>query len=161
MWISIFLLLFQPFICCDSIERGWKGIKPLHASQEQVEKILGKGKVNENGYVVFETEEATLRFEFSTVPCRDALYNRGKFNVPERTVLNYTVTLKNASKLSDLKFNRSNYYRDTSGDVKDNILYTSNKDAVWINVGAREGVEYVGTIYYWPNEGDKAKFRCP
>lgn len=161
MRILFIVLLIKLITFCDTVENGWKGIKPGRSNLEEVTKILGIGRIDGDGFYHFETEDALIYMNFSTEPCVVANYGRGQYNVPEKTVLTYSVIPKRQMKLSTLKLDSETYRRDTSGDVIDTAAYISNKKGIWIDVGIRNGVEYVGRISYRASESDMETFKCP
>ena len=161
MKAATFFSILLIFFCCNPVEDGWKGIRPLRTNFDQVSKSLGKGKTDSDGNFNFVTEDASIHAIFSSAPCTEAGFGRGDYNVPERTILNYVVHMKKLVKFTDLDLDRENYVRDASGDVINSFTYVNKKDGVWISVRIRDDIEYVGTIYYWPTEKDKEKFKCP
>jgi hypothetical protein len=167
---AYFLLLFSA-ICFSqsnfqkvSIEKGWKGIKPLNTTKLSVNKLLGVPEVDDNEYYGYASDEAFVQVNYSTAPCQDNQYKRGKFNVSKDTVLGYDVHIKQRVKLSEIKFNREKYIKDTSGDVANNALYINEEDGVWIGVwtgiSQQENDEYIGTIYFKPSKKNAEKFKC-
>jgi hypothetical protein len=111
------------------VEQGWKGIRPLITNRETVETVLGKRVwVDGNAYYAYDTDDAFIQVNYSTAPCAENRYGRGKYNVPVGTVLGYTVNLKKIVKLADIRFDRPKYFKDTGGDVH-NSWYYVNVDA--------------------------------
>lgn len=162
-WILMSLMIFMSLIMtiqCQTIEKGWKEIRPLHSDKSAVDRILGPSKVDKNGYFDYSTEDAYIRVNYSTVPCRNNQYLRGKFSVPENTVLDYVVLWKNLTKLSELEFKREQYHKDTSGDVTNFISYINSKDGVAINVTVLGNEEFVRNIRFRPSKTDSEKFAC-
>src|SRR3954449_6692184 len=103
MFLGLILILLS--MCChDPIEDGWKGVLPLHAAKKIVEERLGSAKIDENGYYMYSTDDVSVQLDYSTTPCKENPYGRGKYSVPENTVLNYRVIFKNPVSLSDLKY---------------------------------------------------------
>ncbi len=49
MYILIVLLLVNSFGFCDTIENGWKGIKPLKTNKVSVNKLLGTPEIDDVG----------------------------------------------------------------------------------------------------------------
>ena len=145
----------------QSIEGGWKGIKPLITSKTDVEKTLGKPSViDDNGYYGYRTEEAFIQINYSTAPCKKNQYNRGKFMIAANTVLSYDVHMKKELTLSDLTFDK--YYKDTSGDVINVWTYYNRDYSIGVTVGTKNGedTEYVGTIRFAPPKAEAEKLKC-
>lgn len=160
MYFLYSLILLNFFSLCDPVEKGWKNIKPFSADKSSVDKLLGDPKIDDNGYFGYSTDEAFIQVNYSTAPCTENQYGRGKYDVPEGTVLRYWVNLRKPLKLSEVKFERQNYERDTSGHGKDNVTYISRELGVIIDVGIQEGVEYIGKIEYRPGSNEEDKHKC-
>lgn len=160
MYFLCLLIFLSSIYICEPVESGWKNIKPLSTDKASVDKLLGEPKIDDNGYFGYSTEEAFVQVSYSTAPCTENQYGRGEYDVPERTVLRYWVHVKKPLKLSDVKFAREKYFRDTSGHIKDNVLYISREFGVMITVGSQEGVEYIGNIEYRPGSSEEDKHKC-
>src|SRR5258708_21936317 len=102
MFSATLTLLLVFAIGCDSIEEGWKTIRPLSTTKDSVQKLLGNPEIDENGYYGYVTEDAYVQINYSSAPCKDNQYKRGIFNVPTDTVISYTVNIKKAIQLSEL-----------------------------------------------------------
>lgn len=161
MYKLIFIMLMSSITTCQSIEEGWKGIKPLRADKDSVDKKLENPGSDSNG-AFYRTDEAFVRVYYSTEPCMESKLGFGDYDVPKNTVLQYSVSLnKLIIKLSDLKFARKNYYRDTSGDVKNSVFYYPADGSIIISVHIDpEGTEYVSGIDYKARKEDAEKFKC-
>lgn len=109
------------------IESGWKSIKPLITDKAFVNKLLGTPKIDENNYHNYLTEEAFVQVNYSSTPCKNNQYGRGKFNVLQDRVLDYTVRLKKPIKLDEFNFEREKYIKDTSGDLVNTVSYHNLK----------------------------------
>lgn len=145
---------------CWTIEDGWKGIKPLLTNRTAVEKTLGRGEIDDNGYVTYVTEEASIQVNYSAPPCIQNQYERGKYRVPENTVLDYQLHFRQFVKLSELEWEKVRYKKDTSGDVESLAVYRDQKHGISIYVSVQGGVEYVGRIVYRPSEEQEKASRC-
>lgn len=156
----ILALVSSTVVFGGKLEDGWKGIKPLRSDVVSVEKILGKPDIDANGFYRYRDGENFVRVNYSTKPCEESMFGRGMYNVPAGTVLNYEVHVDPALKLSDVDFDRAKYYRDTSGDVVERVLYVNGSAGVWITVGVRDGIEYVAGFTFWPSNDDKTRLKC-
>ena len=148
----------------QAVENGWKGILPLVSSRTDVEKAYGKHeRVDDNGYYNYRTGDFFVQVNYATGPCHPNRYNRGKFNVPEGTVLDLWVHLKKTILLSDLNFNRDAYFRSTGGDVEGVVYYQSRDPKIFITTSILDDgqTEEVGRIIYGPSEKSAMKFTCP
>lgn len=150
--------LSQSTIQTVSIENGWKGIKPLEANKTSVNKLLGKPEIDDNGYYGYFADGAFIQVNYSTAPCQENHYNRGKFDVSEDTVLDYSVNIKQVA-LSEIKFKRENYKRDAS-DHTNFAEYLNGKDGVEISVIIYGDDEYARQIRYRPSKKSAEKFKC-
>ena len=165
--ISTFLILLfaviglsQLGVKQSSIEDGWKGIKPLKTNKVEVSKLLGTPEIDDNDYHNYRTDEAFVRVNYSTAPCQKSDFGRGKFNIPKEIVLDYVVHIKELVKLSEFKFEREKYIKDTSGDVENNVLYVNEREGIIISVHIQEGTEYAGTIYFRPKPKLAETLKC-
>lgn len=160
MYISLLIILLSSIVSCQTIEKGWKGIEPLKTDKATVNKLLGTPKVDDNGYHSYTSDETFIQVNYSTAPCQDNQYNRGKYIVVKDTVLDYIVNIKKVVKLSEIKFKREKYKKDTSGDVLDIADYINEEDGVVIGIYIQEGTEYVGAIRFRPSKQNAEAFKC-
>lgn len=158
--LIILLLTFDSFGQDVFIEDGWKGIKPLRTDRAAVEKVVGKPKASLDGYYNYETDDFFIQVNYSTAPCWESDYNRGKYNVPEDTVLSYHVILNEGIKLSEFKFKRENYRKEEDDHRRDIFYYVSSEDAIMLGIGVIDGIEYVGRLRFYPTPNDEKKFEC-
>ena len=137
---------------------------PLISTKENVEKILGKPeRVDDNGYYFYEIDGYYVQVNYSTEPCRPNQYNRGKFNVAKNTVLDTWINVKKELLLTELDFDRKQYYKDTSGDLLNVYDYRNGQGGINITVGIQDEkkTEYVGRITFRPSEKLQLQFACP
>jgi len=144
----------------QTVEDGWKAIKPLKTDKVMVDKTLGTPEIDDNNYHGYKTNEAFVQVNYSTAPCKDNQYKRGKYGIAQDTVLDYIVNLREQIKLSDFKYKREKYIKDTSGCLLNSALYINEADGVWFNVYIQEDIEYVTKIYYKPNKQDTESLKC-
>jgi hypothetical protein len=144
----------------QTLESGWKEIKPLSTDKNTVEKILGKARKDNNDYFGYRTDIAFTQVNYSTEPCQGNQFNRGKFNVPKNTVLDYSVHFHRPTRLTELKFKRGKYTRQTNAHRPDEFILLNQSDGIMIIGSVEQGLEYVGVIYFKPKKRDEAKFRC-
>ncbi|MGH9949909.1 MAG: hypothetical protein ACRD6X_22300 [Pyrinomonadaceae bacterium] len=160
MKIMLIILILGSWLQCQSVDDGWKGIKPLHTTVTEVQKLLGEPEIDKFGYYRYKSDEAFVLINFSSEPCESSDYGRGKFNVPEGTVLDYFVSLQSRTPIANLKFNRNDYFRDLSGDVRNSVLYVNHDRSIIISASKQERDESAGRIYYYPRKVDVEKFKC-
>jgi len=156
--LLLYCLLFNPI--CQSLEDGWKGIKPLITNRESVEKVLGKGEIDNNGYYNYRSVEAFVQVNYSTSPCVENQYGRGKYKIPAETVLGYKLSPKNLSLLSAINARFERYRKDTSGDLDGGYTLRNSEDGVAIEVETQGDVEYFGGAIFGPSKKAAAEFQC-
>ena len=143
------------------VEGGWHGILPLHTSKKIVEERLGPAKIDDNGYYMYSTDEADIEVNYSTAPCKENRYGRGKYSVPENTVLNYRVIFKSPVSLSDLKYDPHRFDRVPSGHTLNYAAYVNVDDSISIRVHiVQDSYEEVYEIAYTESKSDIQKFDC-
>lgn len=143
----------------QSLEDGWLGILPLMTTKEDVEKKLGKPKIDENGYHGYRFEGGFIQVNYSTAPCKANPYNRGKYNIESDTVLDYTVNLHDGVRLSELKFDREAYRKEES--THGGNLYIRRDNSIWITTFTEGGQEYAVRLDFRAGNLESAKWRCP
>lgn len=159
------VLTIAPVGFCQDLEDGWKGIKPLKTHVSTVKKLLGDPRIDENGFHFYKTGEDFVRADYLTAPCssdetRPFSY-RGRYNLPEGTVLDYYVTFYSNVLLSDLKLDLTKYHRDTSGDVINFVTYRG-KNGLSVSVTIMpDGLEYVRKLTYEARSTDNEIAKCP
>lgn len=158
--IVFFAVALNSFGLDDSIENGWKGIKPLKTDKVTVEKILGKPTASMDGFYNYDLPDAFVHINYTNEPCQKAYHGRGKYDVLEDTVLDYQITLQQDVKLKDLKFQREKYERQIDPEQNKLIYYINRDDAILIKVSIVDNIEYVGQIIFDPSPADKKKFAC-
>lgn len=160
MHILILIIYISSIVSCQTIEDGWKRIKPLKTDKASVERLFGKAEITNDGFFRYGTDDFSIVVNYSTAPCEANVLSRGRYNVPKDSVLNYIVYIKKPVEISNLKFDRRNYYRDTKGDLENNVLYVNKDGSIIIGSNFQEETEYGGTIYYKPRKEDIEQFKC-
>jgi hypothetical protein len=161
--MMLIALVFLSFFiaCCDFIEDGYKGIKPLHSSKASVEQMLGKPQIDENGYHKYMTADGFLRVVYTTKPCSENNLGRGDFSVAENTVLSYRVLLTDKPAISDLTFDRQRFPRSTSEHLLNYASYVNKDNSISIlAMNTRDGQDKVYEIAYRPTKEDSEKYKC-
>lgn len=148
------VLIFISVICSYSQSNSWNGIRPLHSNRADVEKLLGKPDITENGYARYEKQG--VAFEYIKKRCQEGWDTAAGWDVLVSTILKIYIYQK----------------RDDFGKLPevDKDLTTKNfvrmpysyEPITWIN--PKEGVEIVvGDDYaakvYIPREADN-NLRC-
>ncbi len=140
--------------CCKNNE--WHGIKPLHSTRADVERILGKPTPDSiaKDAASYVTRDAKVSVLYSSAGC-DVEPNNG-WNIPYLTVLEITVYPEAGLPLSDLKVAKERFERRPDPDIIDRVEYFNDKDGVGFFVNG-EGI--VESIRYFPKEKDN-HLRC-
>ena len=157
------ILSLRNEVATQSLEGGWKGIKPLVTSKSSVEKLLGDPvSVSQDGLYWYKSTEGSFRMNYSAKPCTKAFFGRGDFSVPEETVHDYQVFMKIASEWSSFNVNPVNFIRDTSGDVLNSVNYYSRDLNIMISgkTSPTDGKDYFATVWFGPGKAEAEKFRC-
>lgn len=161
MYSLLLVIALVSTVSCQTIEDGWKGVKPLKTDKAAVEKLFGKPEVvDDNDYHGYRTDGAFIQVNYSTAPCKENQYNRGKYNVPADTILDYTVNFKDRIKFSDLKVDKEKYNKEMDGHVGDLVYYTSRDNSIRITAIVQNEAEYVGKISFRATKSDSEKFQC-
>jgi hypothetical protein len=160
MYILPLIMILNYFVWCDSIENGWKGIKPLKTDKASVDKLLGTPEIDTDGFQGYTKDNIYVRINYSSTPCINTYFGRGEYNIAKDTVLNYEVVIKRVMKISELEFNHEKYLKDTSGDLANFVSYIDSEDGIIITVYVQEGTEYVKTISFSPTKQDSETFKC-
>lgn len=127
--------------------QGWRGIVPLHASCEDVKRILNVAKCEPN---TIELDEAKVFISFSDGTCRS------EWNVPVGTVLSLDVTPKRMLKLSDLNVALNEYSKEVDRQVPFTSTFTNQREG--ISIAAFEDGR-IRHIFYGPSSKDE-HMRC-
>ena len=152
----LILLCFLATFEGVSIAQGWRGIKPLRSTCEQVKQIL---KVDKCEYPdsIYRFEDETVTIRFVTCPCPtvcDGLY--GGWNVPRGTVAGITRELHKTIPVAEFQIN-SGRWSKTYTDMIGQILYDDHEAG--IRLSAIDG-NVVRVTYYAPLEQNE-HLLCP
>ena len=159
MYIFLLLSLLVSTVSCQKLEDGWKGIQPLKTRKSAVEKMFGKPDIDDNGYHGYRFDGGFIQVNYSTAPCKENQYNRGKYNIESEIVLDYTVNLHNGIRLSELKFDREAYRKEESSQGSN--LYVRRDNSIWITTFLERGQEYAVRIDFRAGNLESAKRKCP
>jgi len=127
--------------------QGWRGIVPLHASCEDVKRIL---KVGTCEPVTLELEDVKVFVSFSDGTCRSG------WNVSIGTVLSLDVTPKKRLTLADLHLDLTKYAKEADPQVPA-ILHFKNEEA-GVSIAAFEDGR-IRHIFYGPSSSED-HLRC-
>jgi hypothetical protein len=152
--LKILLTSASVLLCfaASSAAQGWRGIKPLHATREEVEHLIGppmepKGMTydlkNERVNVVYSDGNCTKGWPYG-------------WNVKPGTVIGITIYPQSRPKLTELPIDLSRSIRfvDPSG-----VIHYNNEDEGF-SVAVDPNEYEVRVIEYYPVASD-AHLRCP
>ena len=145
----------------QTIENGWKGIEPLKTTKSEVEKILGKPEIDNDGFHKYRLDGAYIRINYSSIPCREDFFGRGKYKVPADTVLDYSVHWSDGINIVEISFDRKSFHRETDGHVAGLVHYISSEGDVLITADIHDKTEIVGRILFNIGASKAKVFPCP
>ena len=163
MYAMSLIFILASVVSCQTLENGWKGIKPLHSTKNEVDKVWGEPKIDDNGYYRYTTNDAYIQVNYATTPCKENQYNRGKFSVSENTVLGYWINFNGSPEfptLSSLQLDKTKYEKDTSGDTILVYSYWERDDGIRLTVNETGNLLRVQTMEFRPSKLDQEKFAC-
>lgn len=133
-------------------ERGWHGIRPLHATRADVEKLVG-APMDPNG-AVYDTKDERVTIVYSSLPCAKG-WPYG-YNVPPTTVLSIVTYPKATLTVSDLGIDLTKY-KTTYRPENRRVIYYSDDDSITLET---ESNRRIVSIQYLPASADD-HVRCP
>lgn len=149
------LLAAASVICCfaaSSQAQGWRGIRPLHSTREDVERVIGPPmRPNDS---VYDLKGERVYVVYSGAACANG-WPYG-WNVKPGTVIGITISPQPGRKLAELPIDisKSEKYVDPSGVIH----YNNHDDGLSVAVDPNE--YEVRVIEYNPAASD-AHLRCP
>jgi len=132
--------------------QGWREIRPLHSTREDVERLIGP-PMQPNG-ATYDLKGERVNIGYSDVRCTKG-WPYG-WNVPARTVTSITVYPQPRPKLSELPIDisKSTKYVDPAGVIH----YNNDEEGLSVAVDPNE--YEVMVLEYYPAARD-AHLRCP
>lgn len=132
--------------------KEWRGIKPLHSTREDVERLLGSPTGSKSDTSFYQFEKERVSFEYSTGYCGNG------WKVPLNTVVSIWVTpAAHQLKLKDLKLNLKLYTKVRDQHVQWILHYKNEREGVRFEVDTNSGE--VTLIEYFAARADK-RLRC-
>ena len=132
--------------------QGWRGIKPLHSTREDVERLIGPPMRPNDG--IYNVKDGRVSISYADVSCTKGWpYGWG---VKPGTVIGITIYPQPRPKLSELPIDisKSTKYVDPSGVIH----YNNDDEGLSVAVGPTE--YEVRVIEYYPVISDH-NLRCP
>lgn len=148
-WVSAFLIFG---FAASSKAQGWRGIRPLHATREDVERVIGPPmRPNDS---IYDLKGERVSISYSDQPCAKG-WPYG-WNVEAETVIRITIFPQPRPKLAELPIDisRSKKYIDPSG-----VIHYNNDDE-GLSVAVDPDEYEVKVIEYYPLASE-AHLRCP
>ena len=152
--LKILLVCVSVIFCSAATAKpqGWREIRPLHATREDVERLIGP-PMQPNG-ATYDLKGERVNIGYSEVRCAKG-WPYG-WNVPARTVTSVTIYPQPRPKLSDLPIDisKSTKYVDPTGVIH------YNNDEEGLSVAVDPSEYEVMVLEYYPAASD-AHLRCP
>lgn len=152
--LKTFLASASVIFCfvASSPAQGWRGIRPLHSTREDVERVIGPPmRPNDS---VYDLKGERVSISYSGAPCAKG-WPYG-WSVKPGTVIGITISPWPGPKLAELPIDisKSKKYVDPSGVIH----YNNDEDGLSVAVDPNE--YEVRVIEYYPAASD-AHLRCP
>ncbi|HZI88656.1 MAG TPA: hypothetical protein VFD48_17615 [Pyrinomonadaceae bacterium] len=118
----------------DSAKRNvWRGIRPLHSTRADVEKILGQPKRQSlDQTYAYETTEEQIDVLYSEGPCSSSVV--GQWNVPADTVLRVTIYPLTNILIPNLRLDRNKYSRGPAPHIPNWFFWVNRDEGVIIQL---------------------------
>ncbi len=143
-------------VAAVSDAREWNGIRPLHSSRSDVERVFGPTvRPCQTLWCMYKLEQENVWIQYASgPPCGTEVSDA--WQVPRDTVVEMTVYFRKDRLFEDLKIDLSRYVKTVDQHLPGWIYYTNADDGVMIAGGLRT----VTSITYYPESKDK-DLRCP
>lgn len=137
---------------------SWRGIKPLHSTRADVERLLGAPRESTGVASTYYTGDEKVLIFYSTSPCKKGI-SEG-WNVPRDTVISFTVHPNAKLLVARLQLDETKYKRVPDPHLQGVIYYFNDVDGIRISSRMLEDGEDVDSITYEPAAAD-SRLRCP
>lgn len=152
--MKVFLTSASIILClaASTKAQGWRGIRPLHSTREEVERLIGP-PMQPKG-ITYDLKNERVSIVYADGSCTNG-WPYG-WNVKRGTVIGITIYPHPRPKLADLPIDisKSTKYVDPTGVIH----YTNNDEGLSVAVEAED--YEVRLIEYYPT-GSDAHLRCP
>lgn len=144
MFKAVLLLVF---LCCGAVtaqvERGFRGIVPMHSTCEDVKRILGI-KTCEPTANTYDLGDERVEIEFSKQHCEKAYLKH--WNVPPGTVVSILRRLKKRIPLKDFRPDVSKCKKSVTDEVNQ-VIYSCEEEGIdfWESNGMVSLIDYTPT----------------
>jgi len=110
-------------------ERGWRGIKPLHSTREDVERLIGLPMMPDG--ITYDLKTERVNVVYSDGGC--AKGKPAEWNVPLNTVIGIRVYPQTKMMLSDLQIDLEGFEKFINPHNPDSVSYTNNEQGIGIS----------------------------
>ena len=152
--MKAFLTLVSVILCvaASSKAQGWRGIRPLHSTREEVERLIGPSTQPKG--ITYDLKNERVNVVYSEGKCAKG-WPYG-WNVKPGTVIGITIYPQPRPKLAELPIDisKSKKYVDPSGVIH----YNNDDEGLSVAIDPKE--YEVKVIEYYPTASD-AHLRCP
>lgn len=132
------LVLFLNTDCANG--QDWKKIVPLKTTRAEIEAVFGHNTGNYS--VLYQLKDGRLSIVYSSGHCTPE--RRGRWDVPENTVISFTFSLRRPKRLSELKLDRRKFRRVDDDHLTGVVYYVSDEDGITYTIqeGRVDSIEY-------------------
>lgn len=136
---------------------SWKNLKPLQATREEVERVLGTPTTSAGSRQIYENDTERVDVVYSTKRCEAVA---GRWNVAPYVVIVVEIYPKKSLFLGDLIFNRRKYIRQPWSHPSDWVTYRNKEDGIEIEtITNGRNAEEVRRFSFGPKAKDR-NLRC-
>lgn len=156
MKVLLLILLSSYFLCYQSGEldpHGWQGIRPLHSTRADVERLFGPSK--SECRCAYDSKDYNITVVYSSGEC-GGMKSSG-WQVPDNTVIRFGVNLKLAPSFSESSIDKREFTKTEHPELPSIFRYFNEKAGLGFDVDR----DRIISVYYEPSAGDKDKLRCP
>src|SRR5690348_7087329 len=115
-------------VAASSKAQGWRGIRPLHSTRTDVEKLLGSPKQSPGVASTFEAKDGRVRVFYSSGFCKKGVAN--DWNVSSNTVVSLTFEPNYNLWIADLKLDMTKYERVPDPHIQSGVYYFSQEEGI-------------------------------
>ena len=136
---------------------SWKNLKPLQATREDVERVLGTPTSSAGTRQIYENDSERVDVVYSTGKCEAVA---GRWNVAPNVVIVVEIYPKKSIFLEDLIFNKRKYIRQPWLHPSDWVSYRNKRDGIEIEtINHGRNAEEIRRFSFGPKAKDE-NLRC-
>lgn len=154
----IILLCLSLSMANSSQVEGWRGIKPLHSTRADVERLLGTPKESYGVASTYDTKDERIKVSYSDGVCKEG--KSEGWNVPRDTVISFTVHPNAKLLVADVKLDETKYKGVRDPHLEGVVYYFNKVDGIRISARMLEEGEDIDSITYEPAAAD-SYLGCP